>query len=129
MDRELLLKWVEEQNPWWRGRGCLRPEIDWPRREAYDEVKRGVLADNLVTAVTGLRRVGKTTLLKQLIGDLLETEGDKFRLVYFSFEEYTLAQKPEFLQLLVDSWRGKVGTGKINFVLDEIQYVDYWNAF
>ena len=128
MDRELLLKWVEEQNPWWRGRGCLRPEIDWPRREAYDEVKRRVLADNLVTAVTGLRRVGKTTLLKQLIGDLLETEGDKFRLVYFSFEEYTLAQKPEFLQLLVDSWRERFGQGKIIFVLDEIQYVDYWNA-
>ena len=55
-------------NPWWEGENALHETI--PRLRYLQQLK-GSLDLRGIVMVTGLRRVGKTTLLRQLIDDML----------------------------------------------------------
>jgi predicted AAA+ superfamily ATPase len=60
--RLLLIK----QNPWWKNEKIILPGFE---RELLEEVLNYVKYKQII-AIIGLRRVGKTILLKQLINSL-----------------------------------------------------------
>lgn len=80
------------------------------------------------TAVIGMRRAGKTSLLWQILADRVATGTSREGLLYFSFEDERLADmQVEDLDLLVESfyqlnpsWRD---SRRATFFLDEIQLV------
>lgn len=86
------------------------------------------------TAVIGMRRTGKTTLLWQVLADRLDHGTDREGLLYFSFEDERLAgMRGDDLDLLVEEyyrlhpeWREQQ---KATFFLDEIQTVPGWEVF
>ena len=86
------------------------------------------------TAVIGMRRAGKTSLLWQLLADRVESGIGRDGLLYFSFEDERLAgMAVQDLDLLVEefyrlnpTWRD---TRKASFFLDEIQLVPGWEMF
>jgi len=124
---------VLKQNPWWQEKGFRFPEGSWPKREIYQETKK-LLTPDLMVAVNGLRRTGKTTILRQLINELLDQ--NKFnprRLCYFSFEEAGVAQKTEVLEELIETFLVQVLgqqvfqlKNKVYLFLDEVQFVPLW---
>ena len=59
-----------------------------------------------ILLVTGLRRVGKTTLMHQLIESLLHQGMNRYHLLYFSFDE--VRQQPDALlrEFAIDILRG-----------------------
>lgn len=59
------------QNPWWE-KGDLPQEIIWPKRLVFNSFYQDVIGLKQIIALTGLRRVGKTTLIKQTISQLLK---------------------------------------------------------
>jgi len=90
-------------------------------------------------AVIGMRRVGKTTLLWQVLADRLaraadDTPDPRHGLMYFSFEDERLAGlQGRHLDLLVEEyfrlhpeWRDR---RRATFFLDEIQLVPGWELF
>ena len=76
---------LEIKNPWWKDGKHSVPELGLPKRDLYS-----VLADNLehtlMLNIVGLRRVGKSTILKQLIGHLLNQKIKPNNICYFLFE-------------------------------------------
>ncbi len=83
------------------------------------------------TAVIGMRRAGKTSLLWQILADRHAKGMDREGLLYFSFEDERLAgmQLPD-LDILIEefyrlhpAWRD---TRRACYFLDEIQLVPGW---
>jgi len=86
------------------------------------------------TAVIGMRRAGKTSLLWQILSDRFASGTPREGLLYFSFEDERLADmRVEDLDLLVEifyqlnpAWRD---ARRATFFLDEIQLVQGWELF
>lgn len=79
-------------NPWWEG----GYEVDAVERPRYLKRLENELEQKHVTFITGLRRVGKTTLARQLIHKLLNTVKPE-RILYISadhpvFEDHNLIE-------------------------------------
>ncbi|MBM3209123.1 ATP-binding protein [Candidatus Shapirobacteria bacterium] len=106
----------------------LKYNQHWQEGFTYPYPKKRKLFGNLVSflnkrqilEITGLRRVGKTVLLFQLINHLLQKGSDRFRLWYFTFDE----QAPSLDDLLAAFSRQTevdYRKEKVFLFLDEIQ--------
>ena len=112
-----LSKW----NPWWR-EGSVKKELLGKRRNSFYEIIK--FADKRqIIAIKGQRRVGKTTLMYQIIDYLLkEMKIDKFKILYFSFDE-----EIEEIDRLLDFYQKDILKNKIDkfdkiyLFFDEIQ--------
>ena len=105
---------IREYNPWYAGE---KFEVPLFRRNLYAEVKNAVERKKFIVAITGMRRVGKTVLMKQVGNEL---KGNKF---FFSFEEDRFANY-ESLKSVVETFL-KMGE-KPTIFLDEIGRVRGW---
>jgi predicted AAA+ superfamily ATPase len=120
-------------NPW-----RVAPGGEW--RTGLPEYQRPVVRELLadlselpqMVSITGPRRVGKTTALKQVIAHLLDHEKvDPARILYFSFDDpevYGSAdlQRTLFEQLVAHAGAKPGGAGHWYFFLDEIQRLPKW---
>ena len=124
-------------NPWWES-----PKGEW--REDLPPFERPLLAELLddlrslrqMISVTGPRRVGKTTVLRQLVTHLIDREDiPPDRILYLSLDDPAIFASPELqsgiLDLLVEHRgvnRSEKGTVHY-FLLDEIQRLPRWELF
>ena len=71
MDDYTLLKTIEFYNPHFKN---IESILNVPvfRRNLYSEILRNLDNIKQIISITGPRRVGKTTILKQLIFDLIK---------------------------------------------------------
>jgi predicted AAA+ superfamily ATPase len=116
---------IERFNEWWFT-GKVRSELALPfRRKAFSRIIES-LRERQILLVTGLRRVGKTTLLYQAVEKLLETVAPDC-ILYFSFEE-ALGSPKEVLEYYEKKVLRKPleDADKIFVFFDEIQYVKDW---
>lgn len=118
------MEMLEVFNPWWKS-GEVSTELapDYKRR-AFEEVMR-LLPARQVTVISGLRRVGKSTLMHQAIRQLLE-KTPAASILYFSFDERAdsiLDVLEGYQKLAGVDWRGE----KCFLFLDEIQKLGNWS--
>jgi len=78
-----IIEELKRFNPWWNG---TAPQLPDPliERELFNDLMQGI-ERSTVQSITGLRRVGKTTLMMQVITSLLRTVKPE-RVLYFSFD-------------------------------------------
>ena len=119
MDRTMSLL-----NPWWRD-GAVKPELRMDfRRDAFSQCWEFMDARQVV-AIGGLRRVGKTTLMYQMIEHLIRDGADPESILYFSFDE-----RRESIRDVLDAYASSLGkdveNGRYHVFLDEIQKHDGW---
>jgi predicted AAA+ superfamily ATPase len=119
---------IGEQNPWW-----IDPSVPvgYPgpvRRDIFDTVKTRVTGRDLITAIIGLRRVGKTTLVKQVMHALAESGVERKKLLYFSCEHLEGKHAAELLENVIIYQVKKYPKEKVYLFFDEIQYIDGWNV-
>jgi len=81
-----------------------------------------------IISLTGLRRTGKTTILKQLIDHLITSEGiERERILFYSFDE----EQPK-IEDVIREYETKLGKNilqtkaRVYIFLDEIQKLDNW---
>jgi len=128
MDLEAL---IYQQNPQWLEQDYAKPERNWLRRPSYQEILAW-LDKRLIIALTGLRRVGKTTLLNQ-VKYHLEEKIEARQILYFSFEKSQVKFHPNSLRDIL-SWYFEAFlklipqklSSRVFIFLDEIQYIPYW---
>ena len=115
---------LEEFNHWWID-GKVDEELALPfKRDIYPEIEKH-LNKRFIVALTGLRRVGKTTTMYQLIQKLIEEKIDKTNILFFSFDE-TSAKFSEVLETYVEIQKKNFRGEKVYVFLDEIQKCGNW---
>lgn len=115
--RDLLV----DLNPWWTGDYELE---GYKERDLRAELEPFMEQPQIV-AVTGLRRVGKTTLLHKLAEDALE-DTRPTKVVYFSFDEYQRGTIREVLDTYQDVTEEPLGEEETLVLLDEVQKLEGW---
>ncbi len=109
-----------QYNPWWENK--IFEEGIKPRERYLSELRK-YLERKQIIILTGLRRVGKTTLMKLLIKELIDNNVDANRLLYVSLDDYLLHKNSVFE--IINEFR-KIHKLKIEekifLFLDEVTY-------
>lgn len=121
MEIEKLIKF----NNWWETKrvksGLLKPH----KRALFFELLR-YMKMRQILLIKGLRRVGKTTLIYQLIQDLLDSKVKETTIIYFSFDEES-ADFEDLLKTYTEKvLKKELEFEKIYIFLDEIQKCKEW---
>jgi len=132
--RDELFKEMTNQNPWWVKSGFSFPEASWSHRAYFDRIINE-LPRRQIIGITGLRRIGKTTMIRQLISRLLAQSIDPLHIFYFSFDEALIARNPQILEEVIEGYIERILVTKvfdlshtIYILFDEIQYIPLWQA-
>lgn len=127
IDRAAIARRLALDNPWWENASAPDPTLGWPRRAYYAPlaqlVRRSV---QRAIVLLGARRVGKTTLLRQLIRDATE-EGDLGPLLYASVDAptYSGLGLDDLLRLFEEVCPHDPRAPRL-IVFDEVQYLSDW---
>ena len=110
---------LQSFNPWWRD-GKVLPDFIGGKRKVFTDVIKYVDRRQIVL-FTGLRRVGKTTLMYQIIDELLSKGVNPYNILYFSFDEMRYDLEEIIKQHETDVLREDISKKKVFLFLDEIQ--------
>jgi predicted AAA+ superfamily ATPase len=117
-------------NPQWEGRPIFEHPEEIRSRDVLGAVEE-VMNVRQMVVVTGPRRSGKTTVLRQVQDGLLKKSVDPKRTLYFSFDEVT-DRDPYIIEDIVTTYLTRIHPGRPSrenraFVfLDEVQFVHQW---
>ena len=117
---------VASQNPWWRDKNLIEKDEKVEKALGAKRARLYAFEEHNILLM-GPRQVGKTTLVKLAIRDLLLAKGVNPRnVLYYSCE--SLSGKDDILELarLFEDASDK-GSARYLF-LDEISFVDDWNV-
>jgi predicted AAA+ superfamily ATPase len=122
-------------NPWWYDpMGPWRKDLPDYRRRIVGQLLSDIEELPQMVSVTGPRRVGKTTALKQIVCNLIDERGiDASDILYFSFDDPEVFGSEELQRVIFDrlveraTKPGSLSTKY--FLLDEIQRLPRWELY
>ncbi|MBI4453920.1 ATP-binding protein [Candidatus Woesearchaeota archaeon] len=120
MEISALLKTI---NPWWKEKTISKELTKSYRRKVFNEIT-SLLSYRQILLLSGLRRVGKSTLIFQVINELLKNKNPE-HIIYFSFDldvESITSILNGYKQVTNIEWEKE----KIFVFLDEIQKHKEW---
>ena len=129
-----IYKLLALYNPWLeQGEKGLQgvPEFTRP---VFSNLLRDLETLPQILSITGPRRIGKSTLLRQIVRHYLR-EGHRSgdQLVYYSFDDPALflpkIDVDQFMQALMSEMRRRVRRGKSILFLDEVQRLERWELY
>lgn len=129
ISQQELFAALRNVNPWWE----QKPDPGLPpwRRIAFGELLSWVTKPptNRAVLVSGARRVGKTTLMRQVVAELISQGIDPDRVLYATFDDPLL--KLVGLPGLLSAWdeMRPALPGVEYLFLDEIQYTSDWQTW
>lgn len=128
MEKELVLREIIAQNKHWKGEKSFFENQKHKRKLFFELAK--YLPERQIVSIVGLRRTGKTILLKQLIQNLLEGGNvSAGNILFLSFDEALVTSKitlKNYLDTFLEEILKKESQERIYVFLDEIQYIDRW---
>jgi len=129
MKKELILKEIYRQNLFWNkdNKEIFYENKTYQRKLFF--VLQKYLDKRQMLSIIGLRRVGKTILLKQLIKSILEeSKTNPQNILFLSFDAALVSEKlslNDYLSVYLENICPEK-TKKIYIFIDEIQYIDNW---
>ncbi len=127
---EQIIKVLRQYNPWWRNPATIKEESKPQRRLAYYEAIKMILHKTIrrFTVLSGARRVGKTTIMYQMMECLIEEGISPKNILYVSFDNPIVKLvNVETVLSIYESLYPLEGTKYI--FLDEIQYTEHWELW
>lgn len=112
---------LRDFNPWWKGEF----KVEFKEREVYLQIQKYLILPQII-AFTGLRRIGKTTLILKIAEDCIKKGADARNIVYFSFDEFKGVEIRKIMAEYEILMERDFGKGKYMLLLDEIQKLDNW---
>jgi predicted AAA+ superfamily ATPase len=110
-----------ETNKWWKKSFSL----DYKGREIYTKINKFMKTRQML-AFTGLRRVGKTTLMLKIVEDKLASGLDQENIIYFSFDDFRDVKIKEIVKVYAEFMNKDLDKEEYLFLFDEIQKVKDW---
>lgn len=99
------------------------------KREKYLEELRPYINRPIIKVITGIRRVGKSELLKMVRGELFQMGVTEIQITYMNFEsfQWNACKSAEALYAFLQERHAQLGDGqRMYLLLDEIQEVEAW---
>lgn len=127
---EQVVKVLRQYDPWWRSPSTIKEESKPQKRLAYYEAVRVMNHHSIrrFAVLSGVRRVGKTTILYQAIENLIEEGVDPKNILYATFDNPILKLVGvETVLSIYESLYPLQGTRYLFF--DEIQYTENWELW
>ncbi|MBI5392575.1 ATP-binding protein [Candidatus Woesearchaeota archaeon] len=112
---------LQLNNPWWEESFSFQ----YKERAIYTKIEKFLFVPQIIS-FTGLRRVGKTTLMLRIVQEYITKEIPQKNIIYFSFDNF---KQIELLQILAEYQRlmqKEFRKEKFLLLLDEIQKLDNW---
>ena len=116
MDDEKIKRVLRALNPFWSGSFT----IQYKERTIYQKIQR-FAREKQIISLCGLRRVGKTTILKKILSDLLK-ENPPDSILYFSFDDFQASE----LFDVIDAFTSIHNKEPKFLLLDEVQKLPNW---
>ncbi|MFW5720636.1 MAG: ATP-binding protein [Candidatus Dojkabacteria bacterium] len=117
-------EYFHASNPWWRNSTF---DTSIPRQDYTDKLLKN-FDQQLIQIITGLRRVGKSTIVRQLIQRLITEKCiDPHRIFWFSAEERIIENIP--LSSIINEFRAFFeieSSEQIIVCIDEVQFRPTW---
>lgn len=136
MNEQELLKALSEYNTFWTTSKVEEPKLkEFRRRDFYSLSER--LEDDRIIAIMGPRRIGKTTVMYQLIDDLINIKKiAPKRILYVSLDSAyinSLSERPildvmEVYSKFILQEQLKDIKFKVYVFLDEIHFIENWEV-
>lgn len=127
---EQIIKVLRQYDPWWRDPSAIKNESKPQKRLAYYEACKMIKHKTLrrFVVLSGARRVGKTTIMYQMIEDLIDGGVNPKNILYVSFDNpiIKLVHVGTILSIY-ETLYPLEGTRYIFF--DEIQYTADWGLW
>lgn len=126
---------LDAYNPWWNNGETAFVGLPEFHRDVFDDLYADIQRLPQMISVTGPRRVGKSTLLKQCIRKLIQEHGAKQaqRIVYFTMDDPALllphVDMNRFFEDLVAEFASRAKDGAVYLFLDEIQKFPRWELY
>lgn len=127
---EQVMKVLRQYNPWWHMPAAAKEEAKPQKRLAYYEALKMLTHASIrrFVVLSGVRRVGKTTILYQIIENLIDEDISPKNILYVSFDNPILKFiNAEKVISIYESMYPIEGTRYLFF--DEIQYTDDWELW
>ncbi len=113
---------LKDFNPWWEG----SIKLEFKEREIYKKLQKFIPLRQII-ALTGLRRVGKTTLMLKIIDDSIKKDFAARNIIYFSFDEFRETEIRNVIRAYEEMMERDFKNGRYLLLLDEIQKLDSWD--
>ena len=120
-------------NPWWDTAEKAFQRLPEFHRPVFEQIYKGLKETPQIISITGPRRVGKSTLIKQIIKKLINQGTSPVNIVYYSMDDPALfslkVSRDRFFDDLMVQVRKASQGNKIYIFLDEIQRFERWELF
>jgi len=126
MDEATIIEVLKSWNPW-------EKKIDAGiKRQRYIKKVYPYLERKEVIALKGIRRAGKSTIIKQLILEMINNKIDKKQILYLNLEDYNFANnlRIELFEEVLSAYKKySKNNNKIYFFIDEVQKIKGWEKW
>lgn len=130
VSEEQIIKVLWQYNPWWRTPSAAGVDAKPQRRLAFYEALRMLKHTSIrrFVVLSGVRRVGKTTILYQIIDRLVSEGINPKNILYVSFDNPIL--KLVSVETVLSAYESMYPLeGDKYLFFDEIQYTDDWELW
>lgn len=128
---EELIKILYQYNPWWNTKKVPPSKVKEFKRKDFHKIIQSIDNEKIL-ALIGPRRVGKSTLMYQIIETLINKNIDEKRILFFSLDEQFLTSLQNIARIIqiysiyilkqpIDNLKEK-----IYIFIDEIQAIPSW---
>lgn len=127
---EQVIKVLRQYNPWWRNPSAIRDESKPQKRLVYYDALKMIMHKTIrrFAVLSGARRVGKTTIMYQMMEHLIDEGVSPKNILYVSFDNPMIKLvNVETVLSIYESLFPIEGTRYI--FLDEIQYTEHWELW
>lgn len=122
-----LLEYLYEQNPWWNKNWS---DVSVPRPHYLKKIEK-YLNTPEITVISGVRRSGKSTLMRQAINYLIKSKTAKpNEILFVSCDSEVITSLKNPLETVVDTFKKETGnTNHLWLFFDEIQVIDNFPSY
>lgn len=130
VSEEQVVKALRQYNPWWRTPAAVREACKPVKRLAFYEALRAIRHGSIrrFVVLSGARRVGKTTIMRQMMARLIDEGVPPRNILYVSFDNPMLKLVDvETILSIYETLHPLEGERYVFF--DEIQYTERWELW
>lgn len=130
VSNEQVIKVLRQYNTWWRNPSSIKEESKPQKRLAYYEALKMIKHKTIrrFAVLSGARRVGKTTIMYQMIDNLIDEGVNPGNILYVSFDNPIV--KLVSVESVISIYESLYPIEGTKYVfLDEIQYTENWELW